>query len=58
MGVRQVMEVVIEQSENCERGFLSLDSERSGLALVGPNSVMWAWVMLPGTPFIFDLNLN
>lgn len=52
------MEVVVEQSENCERGFLSLDSERSGLALVGPNSVMWAWVMLPGTPFIFDLYLN
>jgi hypothetical protein len=61
MGIHQVMQAVIEQSVNCERMFIALDSERAGFALVGPNSVMWAWVMVPELPnefSIFDLYLN
>lgn len=59
---KQVADTICERIMNAPRGIICTRRDgRAGFAMVGPNSLMWAWMMFPPevcTEFIFDLHLN
>lgn len=54
----RVMEAIMERSAHCERGIIATRADgRAGIALVGPDCVLFAEIFFPEMP-PFDLCLN
>jgi len=52
-----VMTKVIEQGQACERGVIAISLDGRGLALIGPNCVLYSQIICPQIK-PFDLVLN
>jgi hypothetical protein len=55
--LNKVMNAVMDRSEHCERGLIAVTEDGRGLAMVGPDCILYAQIFHPALP-PFDFCLN